>query len=743
MSENTQPIAVSSTESQQQSTVKQVALTDNNNSQVLSQLAKVMVSSNGKSSLRRAVLSDVNNTQPPRVPQLSISKKSTSSATTTTTAAAATAASAAPVDGPPVPPRPAQLTPRGRARPPIPPSPTNRAAAAATASASSDAALMPPPAVPARKPLFRFPTSSELKERNQWPIAAGADADDTQPEATNTDTDADANTDANADAVVTPDADDDTKSENDTTSSSPSKSGSRSGSFTEAMETENRMLGEVARAQSNVPVAGSDVQTFDYEVMRQKILNKQPLNQREIDEIDAYSQALQNGSQFTKFGRHGKPRTKYVICTPDGKIFWTDTSGGRTMTCIKLLEVTNIFSGKRTPVFARKVAAKIPEELCLSVVTPDRSLDLQAEDELTRDLWVKALRYAAANVMCKGTVTRFPVTTTEQERKERALEHEIQIMQKEIDNLRNLIQRKNNEIVGREQQLVLERRNSKAQLHDKELTLKNRLQELEELQSKRVQLENQLTKVQHERKASRQLRMATIEALQQKVETLEHTKDNVEKQATDEKKQMTKIINDSHRLLAKAKQTIHKRQASRADKISMLEQLRQETEQLRLRNLEMQREIAGYRNLTPEEVEELQRTEKRTKELASQIDQEHKLASVPENVNSDPHMMRLMQSEVIRPAAWQPDSASDHCMKCDNRFTFFNRRHHCRRCGLLVCDDCSKARIPTSNTSCNVRVCSPCVKEMSQFKVHAPSSSNPSVESISMPAAEPNADSSA
>ena len=37
---------------------------------------------------------------------------------------------------------------------------------------------------------------------------------------------------------------------------------------------------------------------------------------------------------------------------------------------------------------------------------------------------------------------------------------------------------------------------------------------------------------------------------------------------------------------------------------------------------------------------------------------------------------------------WIPDEASDFCSKCKSEFSFFNRRHHCRFCGSLLCADC-------------------------------------------------------
>ncbi len=39
-------------------------------------------------------------------------------------------------------------------------------------------------------------------------------------------------------------------------------------------------------------------------------------------------------------------------------------------------------------------------------------------------------------------------------------------------------------------------------------------------------------------------------------------------------------------------------------------------------------------------------------------------------------------------AHWQPDEASKHCMICDKQFSVLDRRHHCRKCGKLVCNAC-------------------------------------------------------
>ncbi|CCE63212.1 hypothetical protein TPHA_0E01180 [Tetrapisispora phaffii CBS 4417] len=40
-------------------------------------------------------------------------------------------------------------------------------------------------------------------------------------------------------------------------------------------------------------------------------------------------------------------------------------------------------------------------------------------------------------------------------------------------------------------------------------------------------------------------------------------------------------------------------------------------------------------------------------------------------------------------AHWQPDADIQNCLNCNSRFTFVNRKHHCRCCGCIFCADCS------------------------------------------------------
>ncbi|XP_034047231.1 pleckstrin homology domain-containing family F member 2-like [Thalassophryne amazonica] len=58
---------------------------------------------------------------------------------------------------------------------------------------------------------------------------------------------------------------------------------------------------------------------------------------------------------------------------------------------------------------------------------------------------------------------------------------------------------------------------------------------------------------------------------------------------------------------------------------------------------------------------------------------------------------KLLQTSGRQPGSifavtWVPDQESSICMRCYSTFTVTHRRHHCRNCGFVVCNSCSKHR---------------------------------------------------
>ena len=60
--------------------------------------------------------------------------------------------------------------------------------------------------------------------------------------------------------------------------------------------------------------------------------------------------------------------------------------------------------------------------------------------------------------------------------------------------------------------------------------------------------------------------------------------------------------------------------------------------------------------------------------------------------------------EGISKKDWVKDKGVKTCQRCDNSFSFRNRKHHCRRCGKVFCSKCCSASPLTDNK----RVCIDC-----------------------------------
>ena len=59
---------------------------------------------------------------------------------------------------------------------------------------------------------------------------------------------------------------------------------------------------------------------------------------------------------------------------------------------------------------------------------------------------------------------------------------------------------------------------------------------------------------------------------------------------------------------------------------------------------------------------------------------------------------------------WVEGKGCSVCHECQSRFTLFRRKHHCRSCGQIFCDECSKQSIALKHFGYDdpVRVCADC-----------------------------------
>ncbi|CAH8534207.1 unnamed protein product [Schistosoma mattheei] len=61
---------------------------------------------------------------------------------------------------------------------------------------------------------------------------------------------------------------------------------------------------------------------------------------------------------------------------------------------------------------------------------------------------------------------------------------------------------------------------------------------------------------------------------------------------------------------------------------------------------------------------------------------------------------------------WTKDDEALTCFGCDREFSISTRRHHCRNCGGIFCQNCSSNRASTTFSKDPVRVCQMCYEEL-------------------------------
>jgi len=84
--------------------------------------------------------------------------------------------------------------------------------------------------------------------------------------------------------------------------------------------------------------------------------------------------------------------------------------------------------------------------------------------------------------------------------------------------------------------------------------------------------------------------------------------------------------------------------------------------------------------------------------------------ALQEMAREQQHLLQVQEN--IQNRKWEDDSLVKDCKSCDSEFSLTLRRHHCRNCGGVFCDKCSRFKSSTAASKAKVRVCEPCCKEL-------------------------------
>lgn len=63
-------------------------------------------------------------------------------------------------------------------------------------------------------------------------------------------------------------------------------------------------------------------------------------------------------------------------------------------------------------------------------------------------------------------------------------------------------------------------------------------------------------------------------------------------------------------------------------------------------------------------------------------------SSLTSLMRNDSNVSLSVKKPKIRTSHWKPDGSAKRCAGCSKDFNMLNRKHHCRNCGLIFCDQC-------------------------------------------------------
>jgi len=105
---------------------------------------------------------------------------------------------------------------------------------------------------------------------------------------------------------------------------------------------------------------------------------------------------------------------------------------------------------------------------------------------------------------------------------------------------------------------------------------------------------------------------------------------------------------------------------------------------------------------------ETERTRNMTVELRRKLDDAH--AALHELGREN----QSIQVELVKQSGrkWKDDAEVNSCNNCNKEFSLTNRKHHCRNCGNIFCNDCSTKQAIMDGYKKAQRVCDACFTEL-------------------------------
>ncbi|XP_053392924.1 RUN and FYVE domain-containing protein 2-like isoform X3 [Mercenaria mercenaria] len=135
--------------------------------------------------------------------------------------------------------------------------------------------------------------------------------------------------------------------------------------------------------------------------------------------------------------------------------------------------------------------------------------------------------------------------------------------------------------------------------------------------------------------------------------------------------------------------------------------LQKNLEQEKAKTSQLQKELQHYQTLESDH-ENLQR---QFREMQKQCEEQEKtLAELGSHLSESKLRVEDMRELQManKEASWASDKDVSSCKQCEKPFSVARRKHHCRNCGEIFCNECSDNKMPHPSSSKPVRVCDTC-----------------------------------
>ncbi|XP_074648129.1 RUN and FYVE domain-containing protein 2-like [Tubulanus polymorphus] len=266
--------------------------------------------------------------------------------------------------------------------------------------------------------------------------------------------------------------------------------------------------------------------------------------------------------------------------------------------------------------------------------------------------------------------------------------------------------------IGMKQEVEMALRLLEKDIHEKQDTVVSLRQQLEEIKTINLEMYNKLQATD----SSLQHKSQLVTKLEEKINQMDSVMKNLEgkvKQYESDKLAAEETARKLGQMLADKDA---RRSAAETDM-----KIEREWRTSLQKSLEQEKEIVSQLNVEVQQLREMNHEHMKLKGSHLHLkqrceEQEKALAELGSHLSeSKLKMDDLKEAQLQRQdAQWADDREVTNCQSCTKPFSVARRKHHCRHCGGIYCNECSDNKMALPSSAKPVRVCDDCNTELLQ-----------------------------